>query len=353
MMDVKQFSSDKILSHIDRINEWIETGYSHPITYELDMTNVCNNNCPFCFGFYKREENPVAINREEAFSIIDQIKEFAGRGLTFTGGGEPLCNPDTLDVLQYAKNTGLEIGFITNGLLLNSEKSKVIADNCTWIRISLDAGGHDVYEKTHGMDGNTFEKILQNIESLINIKKKNNSSIVVGLGYLTPPVHLEDMRDFVLLSKKLEVDYAQFRPILESFGEKRINFDAKHTIDYIMKLNEEYSDENTKILCSLHKYDAISNGHIVRPYDICLGHNFATVIGADSKVYLCCHTRGLEKYCLGDLKEDTLDDIWHSEQRKKVYNNIDFKDCPYLCRCDSFNTILWHIKKEKTHKNFL
>ena len=39
-MDVKQFSSDKILAHLDRIEEWLETGVSRPITFELDMTNL-------------------------------------------------------------------------------------------------------------------------------------------------------------------------------------------------------------------------------------------------------------------------------------------------------------------------
>ena len=106
MFDVKQFSSDKILSHIDRINEWLQIGLSRPITYELDMTNVCNNNCPFCFGYHKRKENLHSMSVEKALDIIDQIKEFGGKAVTFTGGGEPLCNPDTIKVIEYAYNRG-------------------------------------------------------------------------------------------------------------------------------------------------------------------------------------------------------------------------------------------------------
>ncbi|MFC2061719.1 radical SAM protein [Elusimicrobiota bacterium] len=353
MHDVKQFSSDKILSHVDRINEWLQHGLSHPITYELDMTNICNNNCPFCFGFHNREEIPGTMHKEKAFEIIDQIRDFGGRGLTFTGGGEPLCNPDTVETIKYAKEKGMDIGFISNGMLLDKEMGKSLVENCMWIRISLDAGSSKVYEKTHGMNGDTFEKVLENTELLVNLKNELDKEITIGLGYLTPPVHKEDMRDFVLLGKKLGVDYAQFRPMLKRFGEKRINFDTKEIIEYIKELSMEYSDETTKVLFSQHKYSELSNGHMIRPYDKCHGHHFAAVIGADEKMYLCCHTRGIEKYCIGDLKENTIEEIWQSERRKQVYSNINFHDCPYLCRCDSFNTILWNIKKEKDHKNFL
>jgi len=84
-MDVKQFSFDKILNHIDRIYEWLYKGISHPITYELDMTNLCNHRCPNCFGFFGESKDFLTL--EEAKNIIKQIKDFGGRGLTFTGGG--------------------------------------------------------------------------------------------------------------------------------------------------------------------------------------------------------------------------------------------------------------------------
>ena len=38
----------------------------------------------------------------------------------------------------------------------------------------------------------------------------------------------------------------------------------------------------------------------------------------------------------------------------EVYDqNFDFKDCPLLCRCDSFNTVLFNMQKKVDHVNFL
>ncbi|MBI3551063.1 MAG: hypothetical protein HY077_00975, partial [Elusimicrobia bacterium] len=48
----RPFAPDKIFAHKDRVAEWLETGSSKPVTVEMDMTNVCNQACPHCFGFY-------------------------------------------------------------------------------------------------------------------------------------------------------------------------------------------------------------------------------------------------------------------------------------------------------------
>ena len=202
MIDVKQFSSDKILSHIDRVHEWISTGRSRPVTYEVDMTNICNNRCPFCFGFYNREKSRHRLSKKLALRIMDEIKGFGGRGVTFTGGGEPLCHPAALEVAEYAHKLGLDVGFITNGLLLSRKAAEAVVNSVQWIRISMDAGSKEVYRRTHGLDGNAFEKILGNIENLISLKKSARPDITVGLGYLTPPPEKVDLKTYITPSKK-------------------------------------------------------------------------------------------------------------------------------------------------------
>jgi len=177
------FIADKILRHIDRISEWINTGISHPITYELDMTNICNSKCSFCFGFYERENRKDKITFEEAKDIVLQIKNFGGKGLIFTGGGEPLCNNDTIKVVEYANSIGLEVGFITNGILIDNFVAEVLVKNCKWIRISLDAGNKETYYITHGLDSNIFYEVIKNIKLLVETKKRLWSKTIIGTGF--------------------------------------------------------------------------------------------------------------------------------------------------------------------------
>ncbi|MHB9155198.1 MAG: radical SAM protein [Endomicrobiales bacterium] len=350
---MNQFSSEKILRHLERIVEWQKTGLSRPITYELDMTNICNSKCSFCFGFHSCGPDTSSLAWEEVKDIIGQIQRFGGRGLTFTGGGEPLCNPRALDAVRYAKTLGLDVGFITNGILLDEQKAITLVDCCTWIRVSLDAGSKEVYLRMHGLDGDLFERVAGNTALLVKAKKARGSGVTIGTGFLTFPEVIGDMLAYTALSRDIGVDYAQFRPLLKKFLQKEINLSADYRVLDTIRECQKLSTPEFQVLSSVHKYESMRRGELRRDYGRCHGHNFAAVISANRKMYLCCHMRGMEKYCIGDLKEQGLERIWGSEQRKHVHENIDFQDYPLLCRCDSFNSLLWNISKQGEHENFL
>ena len=347
------FSSSKILYHVDRVADWKKGKVSNPITYEIDMTNVCNNKCPFCFGFLDRKRHPLSIPLTQVKKILKQIKQFNGKAVTFTGGGDPLCNPHTIDAVKYAKSLGLDVGFITNGLLINDKTAQELVKNCLWVRISLDAATPKTYEKTHGLNGTAFDKVLTNIKELVKAKKKLKSNITIGVGFLTYDTTIDEMVPFAKLCKNLGVDYAQFRPLLKNFKDKEFNEKAHKNLISNIEKSKKLSTAAFKVESSVHKYNLISKDAQQRAYGKCYGHNFTAVIAADQKMYICCHMRGVQKYALGDLKLNTLKQIWHSDNRKKVYENINFKDCPLLCRCDSFNNILWQMSIAPMHENFL
>lgn len=350
---MNQFSQEKILHHIDRVAEWQKSGCSRPITYELDMTNVCNSRCSFCFGFSSVTPETSSIPLAEAKKIIRQIREMGGKAITFTGGGEPLCNPATIDAVIYAKKCGLDVGFITNGIMISVENARVLVDSCTWIRVSLDAGSSKTYEITHGLNSDAFARVIENVSLLVGCKKASDSRATIGTGFITFPSVTRDMIRFVKISGELGVDYAQFRPLLKKFRQKEINMVPDYRILREIDRCKKLAFPGFSVLSSLHKYNAMKNGSVDRGYTVCNGHHFATVIAADRKMYLCCHMRGMQKYCIGDLSTHTLKQIWTSPRRRKVFERIDFSDCPLLCRCDGFNTILWHMEQNQDHLNFL
>jgi radical SAM protein with 4Fe4S-binding SPASM domain len=363
MINAKQFSGDKILRHSDRIKEFFETGHSRPITAEFDMTNLCNNNCPYCFGYFKREDNKMHMPKEDAFRILDQLKEAGILAVTFTGGGEPLMNRSTIEVMEYSKKKGFDVALITNGLALNEEIAERALKICTWIRMSVDADSPETYYHTHGVDEKAWARMLTNVKKLVELKKESKSACTLGVGYLIS----KDTRDrdkmlrFVRLFKEIGVDYSQFRPLMQRWHENKDSEAEKESLEFISEcLNE--STRVYDVLYSTPKYELMKKPKKEwRPYGICLGVNFTIVISADKKVYVCCHQRGIGKYALGDLSKESFKEIW--KKRQKTFDKIEFKDCPYFCRNNPFNIILWEIKKGKRkiekikekrdHENFL
>jgi MoaA/NifB/PqqE/SkfB family radical SAM enzyme len=350
--DVRQFSSDKILKHLDRVNAWLQGQNPPPITVELDMTNLCNHKCPECSGWYFQNRGKDYLDKDLAANIIRQLAQAKIRGLIFTGGGDPLCHPEVIFVLKLAHKLGLDIGFITNGSLINNKVARALLKCCTWVRISLDAASSKDFERIHGLDGDAFAKVISNIRLLTEMKKSFKSKTIIGIGYLTCDYTQNKMLDATKLCKGLGVDYLQFRP-LQIHNQGTFEYHLTDLSQIIQKCMQEGEKDGFNVLYSQHKYDMMKDKRYGRNYQQCYGHQFAAVIAADAKMYLCCHMRGHQKYCIGDLGQDTFKEIWNSKRRKKVAENIDFKDCVPLCRGNTFNQILWNIKQPKEHVNFL
>ena len=348
---VRQFSSDKILKHLDRVCEWLEEGNPAPITVELDVTNVCNHKCRECACGYFRVEDCNTLDSHLCDNIITQLCEAGTRGIIFTGGGEPLCHKHTPDAVKLVSELGVDIGFITNGELLTEEIAEVLLRSSVWIRVSLDAATPETFKIIHGKGEESFNKVIENIATLARMKKEMNSKTTVGVGFLTCNETRDEMYDAAQLCKEMGVDYLQYRPMQISHNGK---FDY-HWTDVEKKIESALtlSDNNFKVLYSKHKYDMMHDKNYGRNYGKCYGHQFATVVAATGKMYICCHFRGHEKYCIGDLKKNTFEEIWNSEKRLKAIEAIDFRECMPLCRDNTFNQVLWNLKQPKDHVNFL
>jgi MoaA/NifB/PqqE/SkfB family radical SAM enzyme len=349
--DVKQFSSDKILKHLDRVAAWMNGDNPYPITVEIDMTNVCNHRCPECVVDYYQLSDSSNIDKELAESIIDQLGQAKVRGLIFTGGGEPLCNPHAPDMVVRAWSRGMDVGFITNGSILTENSAEKILGNAVWMRVSLDAATPEVFGKTHGQDEKEFKKVIDNIAMLVRKKKQIKSNCTIGVGYLTSGETMGDLEKAAVLCKSLGVDYIQFRPMqIHHGGDFKYDWED---VPCEIKKCLKYSENGFDVLYSKHKYDMMHRSDYGRNYKKCYGHQFATVISATGKMYICCHLRGYEKYCIGDLTKNSFQEIWDSEQRKKAYQSINFKDCIPLCRDNTFNQVLWNLTRPSAHVNFL
>jgi MoaA/NifB/PqqE/SkfB family radical SAM enzyme len=298
------FTTDKILGHADRIQEWLATGRSRPITVVFDLTNRCNQNCPRCFGFHPRR-SAARAGLADARRIIRQIREMGARGLTFTGGGDPLTSPIACRALRFARAQGLDLGFITNAAGLTAESGRTILESCQWVRISLDAATPRVYKLTHGMDASAFRRVLDKVRLLVRLKREEGRDCTVGLGFLTSAASRRDILPFAALGRDLGVDYVQYRPLLRRFGEAELDYSDPGILDD-MRRARELSADGFQVLDSTHKYRLIQGGNWRRAYGKCYGQHFAAVVAADGRMYVCCHMRGVDKYCLGDLSRQSL-----------------------------------------------
>lgn len=92
----------------------------------------------------------------------------------FTGGGEPLINPDLPEMVRTAKQAGCEVGFSTNGSLLTPDLSEYFTDlPLDWISFSFDAATPETYHRIR--QGSSYDNVIRNIAALRDFKSQRDS----------------------------------------------------------------------------------------------------------------------------------------------------------------------------------
>ncbi|MCK4521220.1 MAG: radical SAM protein [Nanoarchaeota archaeon] len=340
-VEINEFNAfEKIFKYYDKLDYFFNR-FKTLISIELDLTNLCDSNCPACTGI---KDNPVSLTFNQVKKLVDELADvFEAKSVIISGGGEPLLHPDFVKILYYIKGKGLKIGLNSNGLSLDREKAKAIIECCSYIRISLDAGTPEMYKKTHGLGEKAFQKLVGNMKMFTKLKKELNGKVAWGTGFLTSEMTKPDILNFFRLSKECGVDFAQLRPFTGDFTK---------VDEELEKAKELYENKNFKVTASYHKYRRFDDKE-KRPYKKCIGMFFNTVVTADFKVFACLCHRQKNKYFIGDLNKNTLKELWTSPRIIEVFNNIDFSDCPYFCRNDDINRGLDNISKPVKHVGFL
>lgn len=340
-MQINNFNSnEKILRYLDKL-DYFFNGHKTLIVTEFDLTNRCNNNCPGCCGV---RENGAELSREQIDLIVRSLRDIGNQGVILSGGGEPLISPHFSYAVKELRKAGMKLGLNSNGLALTEELAELIADNCTYFRVSLDAASPEMYKKTHGMPPAAFQKTVDNLRMFSRVKKARGSQTSFGVGFLTSQDTAGEMEAFVRLARDCGVDFAQFRPFTGDL------YDITETYQ---RLKETYETPDFGVRASLQKYKEMGTGG-KREYDRCRGMFFSTVVTANAKVFACLHHRQQEEYYLGTITEDTsLSDIFRSPRMRQVYESIDCTKCPSMCRNDAFNRTLDTLSLDVTHREFL
>lgn len=125
----------KLLRQEDRFAEW-RRGIYRPISLQIAPTDKCNLSCSFC-----SVKNRVGdqISFEETARCLDELARLGLKSVEFTGGGEPTMYPHLCNLIELADGLKLQIGLITNGILLTKKVNQHYLDMLDWVRISMNS----------------------------------------------------------------------------------------------------------------------------------------------------------------------------------------------------------------------
>jgi radical SAM protein with 4Fe4S-binding SPASM domain len=306
---------------------------ARPVTMELDATLDCNYACPFCTyaDWEKRTEalaGTRAMSRENMELVLQRMADGGVRGVIFTGGGEPLMNPNTAFGLEHARTLRLQSGLFTNGSLLTpSLIERLLAAGPQFLRISANAVTPEVYSRFHGLRDQRFAvKVWENIREIAGRIGEAKTSF--GLGVVVNHINADDLMRLIqralgIVADGGRIDYVAVRPVVNYGGQHQISHAVVETV-------KRARDQGVKLIggspprlhFAMEYFERVAEAgeHPLPPPTAthCVGHPWMASVGYTGDVYLCSEGKGNPQNRLGNLLEQTLDEIWNSAHRQHV-----------------------------------
>ncbi len=121
---------------------------------QIETKAACNMACSFC-PYPLKDDKTSTLDFESIKRILNQVnpKDPKFKYLTFSQFNEPLLDNRIFEIVQYAKNLGFKIYFVTNGLLLNKSKNvEELIKSKPEIKISLQIIEQGKHQEGRGLN---------------------------------------------------------------------------------------------------------------------------------------------------------------------------------------------------------
>ena len=293
--------------------------------------------CEWCISSncHEARDGSKGIRYPNLYRFMLDFKDYGGKALTFSGGGEPTFYPEFEPASFEAHEIGFDLGLMTNGFY-HIRYNEFIGKFYKWVRFSLDTVNGEQYKKWKGV--NSVGLILENIDGLKDMPVKVGVNCNVHED-LTP-----DDAEKLINQVKDKVEYIQFRPILPRFyvdESPKLNFTVWNHL-------RKYHSDNPKVNLSDDKFADMCDG-VAFPYDSCEGHHFAPVLQANGDLDTCMYHPKEENFTFGNIYEEPFPVIWLSERRREIISwlrngcNME-KRCQQCCKLHELNKFIDFVK---------
>ena len=293
----------------------------------IRITSNCNFNCPHCYAAEWFKDD-LSLDIDDLKSIIKQACELGCQKVTFTGG-EPLVSNCIVDAVKFCLSNNLRVEIETNGSLVDNLINN-LQNDITKIEFGISYDGENMRGK------NVAPVVRKNIENLVSLGCK------VKLQTVVTKLNISEIEQILNFSKGLGIKNRIFLAHSPNGNGKSLELlNINEWLTVVKLIKENYSNaiielpdvfsggSQKKCGWGVHRCEIMPNGDVTS----------CGPITFDKRGFIA-----------GNVKDDTLKNIWASEHFKYIrglkqqnFNGlcakcIFWKNCLGACRSISYST---------------
>jgi len=325
-----------------------------PRTVHFDITPHCNSKCRYCLSSDVMKDK-TELSTQKILDVVSELPNLE-TWIFLISGGEPFLRKDLFEIIGHADKLNILTQILTNGTLIDEEIAKKLSlFKYLFLQISLDSCIPEHHDYHRGVPG-SFKKTVQGLKNLKKYGVKTETGMVITRH------NLNDIEETASFLYNLGIKNVRIAPVVTYRGKGLKNQDEfslsleeiKFVSRKIIKLNKKYQGK----LCFLptREFVVFNAKPTTTKMPKCPISRSLIYIAPNGLVYPCIGTAH-PQFSIGDIKKDTLTQIWKTSSLLKKIRYLttdDIKKCSSCkfkklctggCRADSykyFKTLFAH-----------
>lgn len=325
-MENKSFESKLFGLDTKVIDGFGEEYGKHPVIQGLiiEITQICNERCVHCY--IPHEQKNIRMEDTDFYKIIDECKNLGTVVDIKISGGECITHPSFKKYISYVKKAGFALTVMTNLTLLNDEIINILKEGTlSKVQVSLFSLRAEVHDKITTITG-SLSKVLKNLERLYD------ANIPVCIATKIMESNKNEIEDIYKYVKKHNFEFnLDWTIMAQQNGDKQNLVERVKDVSFyrhICSVRCTHEDNFKSSYCEAIKAPLRSPDSSLCSAGMNLLH-----ISTNLDVHPCAGWM----LKIGNLKEQSLQNIWETSKELQKVRNITLKDFPKCSKCDNRN----------------
>lgn len=324
-----------------------------PLDINYIVTQDCFRKCVYCYAETTEAPTFNLLSKERYAEIIEEAGKLQVNTILFSGGDAFFRN-DLIDLVELAMKADIRPILSTKAYLTENVCKRLKDINIPYIQVSVDSQRELAADFMCGRKG-SFQQINKTLRNLLKY------NIPIKAKAVLTPFNVFDTYDWLEHFYNLGIFKFQFvRYGRSAFHHRDSLFVDEDSLSHSAEAIESFKLKHPEIRVD-YNFRGIGAGK--RPVSagtiqatkftdraICAVGKIGITILPDGRAFACEQLPTKDEFCFGDLKKQSISEVWNSEELQLVVKPPKEKFIGQVCfDCEQFNDC--HLDKGRCMRN--